>query len=38
MDDEALKTDKISSTHPNSNPSNVLDSMSQGEHMNKNPF
>ena len=35
MDDEASKADKISSTHPNLNPSNVLDSICQEEHIRK---
>ena len=38
MDDEALKVDKMSFTHPNSNSTDVLDSMRQGGHMRKNLF
>ena len=38
MDGEASKDDKMSSTHPNLNMLDVLDSMSQGEHTRKNPF
>ena len=38
MDGEASKADKVSSSNPNSDPSNVLDSIGQGEHMRKNPF
>ena len=38
MDGEASKANKMSSTHPNSNPSDVMDSMSQGKHIRKDPF
>ena len=37
-DGEASKDDKMSSTHPNSNPLDVLDYISQWEHMRKNQF
>ena len=37
-DGDAWKGNKISSTHQNLNPSDVLDSMSQEEHMGKDPF
>ena len=37
-DGEDWKDDKMSSTHPNSNSSDVLDSISQEEYMSKNPF
>ena len=38
MDGESSKADKMRSTHPNLNPSNVLDSISQEEHMRKTHF
>jgi hypothetical protein len=37
-DGEHSKADKMSSTHINSNPSDVMDSISQGEQMIKNQF
>ena len=37
-DDETSKDDKMSSTHPNLNPSYVLDSIRQEESMRKNTF
>lgn len=37
-DDKDSKTDKMSSTHPNLNLSDVMDSMSQDELMEKKPF
>ena len=38
VDGETLKADKMSSTHPNSIPSDVLSSISQREFMRKKPF
>ena len=38
MDGEDSKTNKMSSTHPNLIPSDVMDSMRQEEHMEKKPF
>ena len=38
VDGEASKANKMSYTHPNSNLTDVLDSMREGEHMRKNPF
>ena len=38
MDGKDSKIDKMSSTHPNSNPSDVLDFIKQGEHMRKKPY
>ena len=35
---ESSNDHRMSSTHPNSIPSDVLSFMSQGEHMRKNPF
>ena len=37
-DGEASKADKMSSTHPNLNPSDFMDFISQGEHMRKKPI
>ena len=38
MDGKHSKDDKMSFTHTNLNPSDVIDSISQGEHIGKNPF
>ena len=38
MDSEDSKIENLSSTHPNSNPSYVLDFINQGEIMGKHPF
>ena len=38
MNDDDPKPDKMSSTYPNSNPSDIPNSRRQGEHMRKNPF
>ena len=37
-DSDAFKADKMSSTHPNSNPLDVMDSICQEEDIRKNPF